>query len=117
MGLQLQADQPRTRQGALDWTLNRSYVGTPFEAFRDLPEGLHIAVEGGPADQPATSLRDLVQRLQTLYIFCRLVLQHEAIQQAVLKCLRAGHGRCCRAQRGEKGIQHAPAESAVVRAG
>ena len=39
-------------QRALDWTLNRSFVGTPFEAFRDLPEGLHIALEGGAARLP-----------------------------------------------------------------
>lgn len=42
-------------RSALDWTLARSYVGTPFEALKDLPAGLHIALEEGlatPAHRP-----------------------------------------------------------------
>ncbi|EIE24279.1 hypothetical protein COCSUDRAFT_41535 [Coccomyxa subellipsoidea C-169] len=38
----------------LDWTLNRSYVGTPIEAFGDLPEGLHIAM-GEAGDSAAAA--------------------------------------------------------------
>lgn len=42
-------EQLATAQHALDWSLARSYVGTPFEAFKDLPAGLHIALEEGLA--------------------------------------------------------------------
>ncbi|CAL8462165.1 g1696 [Coccomyxa elongata] len=37
----------------LDWTLNRSYVGTPVEALGDLPDGLRIAM--GEADDSASA--------------------------------------------------------------
>ncbi len=56
-------------------------MGTPFEAFKDLPEGLHIAIEGGPADRPATSLRDLVLLLLTLSAVLRVIVYAKGILQ------------------------------------
>ncbi|BDA46028.1 hypothetical protein COCOBI_08-1200 [Coccomyxa sp. Obi] len=44
----------------LDWTLNRSYVGTPVEALGDLPDGLRIAMGEGDDSASAQELASQV---------------------------------------------------------